>query len=386
MINQVSTQNYETFIKETKDVYIFNSKRMENKIKLFRETIKIVNKKNGVVSVLTHNPLQEQRDSYLWFMNNIKKTTDMLEEEYTCIFFTISLPSKFHQWVKKNKKLNCRYKKECTISKGYELINQCIRTIYKNFRVNRKWEKTFVTRVIEPHHDFTPHAHGLIFVKKEYVEMMIKHIKSILKHFKMGKQKDIQIMRDTKKGVGYISKYIRKTQNTDNEQLFHIMNGWKKTNKIRVFTIPQNFLNRFIFKKINSVLKLSKDLKNKNIIDEVLEKCSIKMTTSKYDSDNKFLNDVVKTYKHNKNVYEVEIKRDRLQRKKYTENIEIINDVFDIDYEKLENGYFEQLTDDIFFIREKDTIDIVNYYKVTSFIIKKGKKIIYDKNDCEVLT
>ncbi len=386
MINQVSTQNYETFIKETKDVYIFNSKRMENKIKLFRETIKIVNKKNGVVSVLTHNPLQEQRDSYLWFMNNIKKTTDMLEEEYTCIFFTISLPSKFHQWVKKNKKLNCRYKKECTISKGYELINQCIRTIYKNFRVNRKWEKTFVTRVIEPHHDFTPHAHGLIFVKKEYVEMMIKHIKSILKHFKMGKQKDIQIMRDTKKGVGYISKYIRKTQNTDNEQLFHIMNGWKKTNKIRVFTIPQNFLNRFIFKKINSVLKLSKDLENKNIIDEVLEKCSIKMTTSKYDSDNKFLNDVVKTYKHNKNVYEVEIKRDRIQRKKYTENIEIINDVFDIDYEKLENGYFEQLTDDIFFIREKDTIDIVNYYKVTSFIIKKGKKIIYDKNDYEVLT
>lgn len=386
MINQVSTQNYETFIKETKEVYIFNSKRMENKIKLFRETIKIVNKKNGVVSVLTHNPLQEQRDSYLWFMNNIKKTTDMLEEEYTCIFFTISLPSKFHQWVKRNKKLNCRYKKECTISKGYELINQCIRTIYKNFRVNRKWEKTFITRVIEPHHDFTPHAHGLIFVKKEYVEMMIKHIKSILKHFKMGKQKDIQIMRDTKKGVGYISKYIRKTQNTDNEQLFHIMNGWKKTNKIRVFTIPQNFLNRFIFKKINSVLKLSKDLKNKNIIDEVLEKCSIKMTTSKYDSDNKFLNDVVKTYKHSKNIYEVEIKRDRIQNKRYYENTTIVNDIYDIDYNILDMGDFHIISDNLIEIRENPTIEIKDYYKITSFIIKKGDEIIYNKSDYEVLT
>lgn len=46
---------------------------------------------------------------------------------------------------------------------------------------------------------------------------------------------------------------------------------------------------------------------------------------------------------------------------------------------------FYQLSD-IFFIREKDTIEIIDYYKVTSFIIKKGKKIIYDKNDYEVLT
>lgn len=126
------------------------------------------------------------------------------------------------------------------------------------------------------------------------------------------------------------------------------MNGWKKTNKIRVFTIPQNFLNRFIFKKINTVLGFSKDLKNKNVIDEVLEKCEVKMTTSKYDSDNNFLNDVVKTYKHSKNIYQVEIKRDRLQRKKY-ENIEMKNDVYDIDYEKLENGNFLPIIRYIFY-------------------------------------
>ena len=386
MINQVSTQNYETFVKESKEMYIFNSKRIENKIKQFKEKISILNKKSGEIKVLNHNPLQEQKDSYLWFINNIMKTTEQLKDEYTCIFLTISLPSKFHQFVKKTKKLNIRYREKNSITKGYELLNKTIRTIYKNFKINRKWEKTYITRVVEPHHDFTPHLHGLIFVKTEYLEQMLNHIKNILKHFKMGKQKDIQVMRDTKKGIGYISKYIRKTQNPKDEETFHLMNGWKKTNKIRVFTIPQNFINRFIFKKINTILGLSKELKNKNVIDEMLEKCEIKMTTSKYDNDDKFVNDVVKTYKNSKNIYQVEIKRDRLQRKKYTENIEMINDVYDIDYEKLENGYFKQLTDNIFFIREKDAIEIIDYYKVTSFIIKKGDKIIYDKKDFEVLT
>lgn len=386
MLNQVDIKKYKTFIKENKETYIFNSKRIENKIKQFKEKISILNKKSGEIKVLNHNPLQEQKDSYLWFINNIMKTTEQLKDEYTCIFLTISLPSKFHQYVKKTKKLNIRYRKENTISKGYKLLNQCMRTIYKNFRINRKWEKTYITRVVEPHHDFTPHLHGLIFVKTEYLEQMLNHIKNILKHFKMGKQKDIQVIRDTKKGIGYISKYIRKTQNPKDEETFHLMNGWKKTNKIRVFTIPQNFINRFIFKKINTILGLSKELKNKNVIDEMLEKCEIKMTTSKYDNDDKFVNDVVKTYKNSKNIYQVEIKRDRLQRKKYTENIEMINDVYDIDYEKLENGYFKQLTDNIFFIREKDTIEIIDYYKITSFIIKKDGKTIYDKNDYEVLT
>lgn len=387
MINQVSTQlNYESFINQNKETYIFNSKRSENKIKDFKEKIKIVNKKNGVVSVLTHNPLQEQKDSYLWFINNTMKTTEMLSEDYTCIFITLSLNSGYHPYNKKTKLPNIRYKKENTISKGYDLLNQCVRTIYKNFRINRKWEKTYITRVIEPHHDFTPHLHGLIFVKTEYVEQMIKHIKSITKHFKLGKQKDIQVMKDTRKGIGYISKYIRKTQNPKNEETFHLMNGWKKTNKIRVFTIPQNFLNRFIFKKINTVLGLSKDLKNKNIIDEVLEKCSIKMTTSKYDSDNKFLNDVVKTYKHNKNVYEVEVKRDRIQNKRYYENTTIVNDVYDIDYNILDMGDFHIISDNLIEIRENPTIEIKDYYKITSFIIKKGDKIIYNKSDYEVLT
>lgn len=386
MINQVSTLNYETFVKESIEMYVLNSKRIENKIKDFKEKIYIKNKINGVVSNLTHNPIQEQKDSYLWFMNNIMKTTDKLEEDYICIFLTLSLPSKFHQWVKKTKKPNCRYKKECTIEKGYELLNQCLRTIYKNFRINRKWEKSYITRVIEPHHDFTPHLHGLIFVKKEFVEQMISHIKSIVKHFKLGKQKDIQIMKETKKGVGYISKYIRKTQNPNNEQVFHKMNGWKKTHKIRVFTIPQNFLNRFIFKKINTILGLSKDLKNKNIIDEVLEKCNIKMTTSKYDSDDKFLNDDVKTYKNDKNIYEVIITRDRLQLKKHYENISIVNDIYDVDNEILEYGEFKIVSENLIFVKEKETTEIVNYYKVKSFIIKKDDKIIYNKNDYEVLT
>ncbi len=59
--------------------------------------------------VIKHNPLQEQQDKYLWFINNSMKLSEELGEDYDCIFLTGSLPSQYHKWKKKDKKLNIKY-------------------------------------------------------------------------------------------------------------------------------------------------------------------------------------------------------------------------------------------------------------------------------------
>ncbi len=388
MINQVlkqkDYQNYEEYIKNRTEQYIFNSIKIETKQKDFKEKRNVKNKNTGEISKIKHNPIQEQQDKYLWFINNSMKLSEELGEDYDCIFLTGSLPSSYHMWKKKDKQLNIKYKSECTFEKGVELIKNCMRTIYKNFKVDRKWEKTYMIKVFEYHHDFTPHTHCLMFVKKEYTEKLVKHIKNTFKFYKMGKQKDIQIMKNMKYGIGYISKYIRKTQNPNNERDFNIMNGWKKTHKIRVFTLPNSFINRYVFKKINTVLKLSKDLKDKNIIDEVLEKCSITITTDKYNYKKEYLNTVVKTQTHKDNIYNVEVKRERIQTLNYQEIENMYEDIYDLDYEDLEMGNFHMISEGVIFVRDYKK-EIINYYKITSFIIKKGKKILYDKNDYEVI-
>ena len=54
---------------------------------------------------------------------------------------------------------------------------------------------------------------------------------------------------------------------------------------------------------------LSKDLKNKNVIDEVLEKCNIKMTTSKYNEKVEVLNEKLKSYAKENNLTFIDLNK-----------------------------------------------------------------------------
>ncbi|WP_417437558.1 replication endonuclease [Idiomarina abyssalis] len=137
------------------------------------------------------------------------------------VFYTITAPSKYHA---NSKKYNNATPKETQAF----LVNQWAKVRAELAKVDIP---VFGVRVVEPHHDATPHWHMLLFMLPEHEQATTK----VIKHYAMqidGDEKGAEQARftaekiDSSKGsaVGYIAKYISKNINanhiegeTDNE-------------------------------------------------------------------------------------------------------------------------------------------------------------------------
>ena len=271
---------YKKYLKEQKKDLVKYSIEKENSIKKFKQRVEIINAKTHNIIQLQHNPLQDAKDNYLWFVYNQKLLEEKMAKDgnYTTLFITLTLPSEYHKYSSHTQQYNHNYKKENTINQGYKLLNKSFRSVYKNFRVNRKPKKIFFSKVIEPHKDLTCHLHAIIYVETKHIEKMKQHILNTIKNNNLGRY-DIEKIQDITRSTSYLLKYVQKTTNPQNENDFHFFNGWKKKNKIRVFTHSNLDLSRYIFKKVNSVLKLSKNLVDKNPISEILKHCDIIINT-----------------------------------------------------------------------------------------------------------
>lgn len=253
------------------------SKEIEFKQFMYVQNILFSNTQKNEAYKLEHDILQKSKDTYLYFFY----TQKLLEEKYSnsndymAIFLTLTCPSRFHKYSSITQKANPNFDKNITINEAYKLLNSSFREIYKDFKVNRKFEKIEYSKVIEPHKNLTPHLHAILYIKKDFVKNLINHIQNIIKKNEIVEHK-IKVIKDTSRSCAYLLKYIQKTTNPIDEDSFHFFNGWKKINKIRVFTSSASILNRAIYKKINSVTKLSSGLKDKNAIENVLENCYIK--------------------------------------------------------------------------------------------------------------
>ena len=160
------------------------------------------------------------------------------------------------------------------------MLNDSFREIYKNFRVNRQFKKIYYCKVFEPHKNFTPHLHAILYVKSEFKEALIQHIKNIIKKNELGKSFDIEEIQDLAKSSSYLLKYVRKNTNAKAEESFRVFNGWKKAHKIRVFTCSiLAGLERFLYKKIKNNTSITRDLKENPII-KILNECNIEITTT----------------------------------------------------------------------------------------------------------
>ena len=159
-------QSYEKYIKTQRLEYIQHSKIKEDKQAKYKSKLESFNHINGEFKSMSHNPLQVSRDNYLWFTFNQK----LLEEQiiasgnYATLFITLTLPSKFHKYSQQTKKYNPLYNEQCTINEGYNLLNKSFRTIYKDFKVNRKFDKIYFSKVIEPHKNLSCHLHAILYV------------------------------------------------------------------------------------------------------------------------------------------------------------------------------------------------------------------------------
>jgi len=161
------------------------------------------------------------------------------------------------------------------IKSGYKVLQESFRRIYNKFNVDRDYVKLPYSRVIEPHHgDFTPHLHAIIFVDRDKLEALLIHIKKTIKIFQksgnLGRQFDIEVLNDTKKTGGYITKYIRKSL----ESTF--VKGWSQAHKIRLFQTSRDILPRYIFKILSGKIVITdEDLVDSSYINEHLKKICV---------------------------------------------------------------------------------------------------------------
>lgn len=299
----------------------------------------------------SHDESKYRKDDYYWFMYNQKLLENKIIEEkgYTTLFLTLTLPSEFHQFSKTTKRYNHKYNKENTIENGYKLLNSSFRDIYKNFRVNREFKKVYYSKVFEPHKNFTPHLHSILYVKSEFKENLIQHIKNTIKKNKLGKSFEIEEIKDLSRSSSYLLKYIRKNTNVDDSESFRIFNGWKKSHKIRIFTCSiLSGLERFLYRKLKNNTTITRDLKENPII-KILNECDIKITTKcKTTKQVKTKTNAVENPK-----FSIVVEKERTQIKDKKE-LELVKDY--VDY--LKNNFWKAKDNDSCLLFCEDKFDL----------------------------
>ena len=173
------------------------------------------------------------------------------------IFVTLTLPSEYHRF-RVNKKsgkheFNPKYK-GYSIKEGYKLLQKASREILRHFkRYDRGEGKGYnipYIKTTEAHKDGTAHIHFVGWVPEWLVESFIAIIKSKIKLFRLGKEYKIEVLEDTEKGSAYLLKYLQKTLLDEDENNLYALDGWRKENRIRIFTHSQAYLKRRDFEKI----------------------------------------------------------------------------------------------------------------------------------------
>ena len=371
---------------ETKS-YATWSKNHEEKTAEFKKSIQIYNKNTKEIISLKHDPIAIQKDDYLWFFFNGKKLADEMEaaKDRTAIFVTMTLDSSHHEFSKKTKRYNPKFDPSNSIQSSAKILQKSYIRVAKDFRVQRKHIGIKSMRVIEPHANFTPHLHGVFFVETIYLEEFLNHLKNVSKDEGLGKQFDVEVLDNVGKSIGYLQKYIQKTAKPENEESFHIFNGWKKKNKIRMYAMSKGKLERYLFKKINTVCRFSENLEDENPISKALKECFIHVDTKLNDSG-----EVIEKEHNpfNNQRYIVKVSRTRYK-------LLVENELMPIDDDwKIKNGWdnskviFHNIgkfdpnreTKTLVFTRE---LEITYRYSIDEFTIYDSikKKFLYRKSD-----
>jgi len=273
--------NYNTkpqYISKLSSEYIAFSLKNEAKQDDFLRTLKVYNQSTGEVQSVKNNFMQKNRDDYLYFCFQSIYMQEHLDENMTAVFITCSLPSRYHPFisVRKNGKEVKSYpnKRFQDFNNGNKIFTRFFRTVYNDFKIDRERVSLQYQKVIEPHKTFVPHLHALVYVPTQYLDKFIAHVKKQIKNYGLGKQHKIEVIKDNKKASSYLLKYIRKNLDGTDKTTAHLINGWKKSNRIRVYTHSQASIPKYIFQRISRTLQLEVD-KGQNVLEEIEKLCKI---------------------------------------------------------------------------------------------------------------
>ena len=256
------SQKYQNKVLKTLSTrYFQHSKIKEQNRKQFAKKYQFLNKKqdkkvNMEVSELI-NILQKQSKETQFQIQQIGYEN----EDKECLFLTLTLPPKYHSKYTNTlgKQVNNTKFNNDLIKQGYDYLNDTQRQIYKNIK---KIDKSIrFIKMIEPHKDFTPHIHIQYWIDKKDIKKVrtsiLKTIDNKVKINEIGKQsKLIRLYKKEGKNVsGYITKYITKLIEdlSKNETKLYILDGWKRLNKMRLFSGSNPTINKSLYGTIVSI-------------------------------------------------------------------------------------------------------------------------------------
>ena len=224
----------------------FNKKAISSvvsKAKFF-STLRIYNSKTDNIKTPEFNFEWEVKYNEIYYKSKFNYIhAKAIDNNMTPVFLTLTLPTEYHQFKqisKKDKRIifNPKYDINLSINQSYKKLNDVFRHLYNNFKVyvgeKMVHIKTKFIKVTEPHKDFTPHLHAVIYVPKEYLTKFRKHFDNVIDKHRL-KQCDYEILNQTLKNkygaINYLLKYVGKT--LGNNATFM---GWRQIHKIRLVT------------------------------------------------------------------------------------------------------------------------------------------------------
>jgi hypothetical protein len=416
-------EKYKLYLKRKSNEYISLSFKSSSKISTFVSKLKVLNNQTGELFPVKYDFMKIQKDNYLWFnfvstyMQNLAQ-----KDSKRAVFVTLTLPSEYHKYkTLKNGShiLNDKYSKD--INSGYKKLNESFRHLYNNFMINRKKVKTMYLKVIEPHKDFTPHLHAVIFIDDSQIDKFKNHFENTIKLFELGVQYDFTVLDSVQASVSYIMKYVKKSMFDDKESTVRVIDGWKKQNKIRMFTHSQIEVKRYFFKIISRYVDLASDLSGYSILENLENKISLDLKY--YDDSGLYKSKVLFNSSSDIKVYIRKKKNNRKDLSKYIEISDLyhhwtnIEDFllelkkFDFDLIDLVRYYYEFYSDspELYYLSSdydynhffrslefnffKDMFEnyVFEYieefktsYKITDFVIYDNGIKLYDLNDYEL--
>ena len=181
------------------------------------------------------------------------------------IFMTITLPSKYHPFMLRNKKLVINPKFDGTPPR------EAVKALTKRFarlrndRALRDIEKDnrMYFRVNEPHQSGTPHTHILYYVPKESIKRVISAFRRLFP------QKGNDIQSNLRNAVAYVMKYINKTlPKSKSDKLSkkdRYLNAWYSHHRVTRFSSSRTLAPLYLYRllhhrySLRALTKLRKD-------------------------------------------------------------------------------------------------------------------------------
>ena len=226
-----------------------------------KQTSNMIPLKDLVISA-NHSPHRY----YSEVQNRVNTLTDEAERKgLVAIFMTITLPSEYHPFMLRNKKLVTNPKFDGTsprdavkaLTKRFARLrnDRALRDINKDNRM--------YFRVNEPHQSGTPHTHILYYVPKDSIKRVISAFRRLFP------QKGNDIQSNLRNAVAYVMKYINKTlPKSKSDKLSkkdRYLNAWYSHHRVTRFSSSRTLAPLYLYRllhhrySLRALTKLRKD-------------------------------------------------------------------------------------------------------------------------------